>query len=171
MVPCISDFKNYCNFEKLKQLIEDDIDYDTFNDAYEEQTNRLKKLIKLEFLGNGCSRACFKINDNYVAKVPLGSEGIEANYSESKLLKFLEEKNLGILKKYLCPIIENSEDILLFPMCERINPKKIKNKLQEIENKFAQHGIVFSDLWYIENFGILNGKIVIIDYADWNYGK
>lgn len=163
--------------EVIKRIVEkDEYDYlhlcvmnevDTQITFYKSQ--ELSYELQLDLLANGFYKGVFNIGDKYVAKVFV-NEGYKNAHTEVLLYKYIERKCPELLQM-LCPIVAYDKHFVIMEKAVPCNQKDtIKNyHIDLILKKFKLHGIVFNDLAIRkENFGIVNGKIVIIDYDSWS---
>lgn len=142
-------------------------------------------IFELKSLANGCSRVAVKFGD-YVAKVcTQQGEWGSANDRELELVSYVIEIGREDLLKYLVPIVGevNSKRyseclVAVMPLCKHLSEveisfEEILKTKQEIRNAFYEAGIKLEDTNSINNYGIHEGQIKLLDYAEWyklNYG-
>lgn len=125
-----------------------------------------------KYIGDGSSRKVFDLKNGYVIKVAKNMAGIEQNRMESKISK---SDNTGLFAKvkYSSPNYEfiimkkakKVDDILwvwsyfgVFDAVEFLN----LGELQRIKYKYD---LMLNDLNRASSWGIVDGKMVIIDYG------
>lgn len=145
---------------------------ETWKEELEEcSLDRAEKIAEMFYagiLGNGDRRVCLYYED-YVIKVPLESCNRESNEREVSLFEFLKDKSE--LADYLCPILAYKDDLLVVPLCNEldIDEEEFYKLRNSIVYKFECEGIKFTDLDAQHQFGVLDGKVVILDYEDYEF--
>lgn len=151
------------------------LDYDGDNDLCGTRSETFAIDFELELLGSGYYRGVFRLTDKYCIKVQLHSGCTnDSNKKEYKLYKHLKAEKPE-LSKLLLPVLYSNEYLSVYPICEPLDSTNLvlNNFLVESLYKlFEKNGVLLSDLNYRpDNFGIYDGNLVIIDYADWMFVK
>lgn len=138
----------------------------------EDSTDRAEKIsemFSMGRLGNGDRRVCCYYED-LIVKLPLESCNTESNYNEYSLYEYIKSSYPEMLE-YLCPVLAYKNDLLVVPICDELDMEYDSEEFfdlrKEILDKFLACGIEFTDLDAPHQFGVLNGKIVIVDYEDY----
>lgn len=125
----------------------------------------LRKRKGKSFLGEGSSRTVYEI-DGYIIKKAKNKRGRVECANES----WLYENIVDAIKPYLCPVLTFINGHIIMQKAETLSKELFEN---EVKNTF-QHVIDFLvdtydiddfDLYHHFNWGLLDGKPVIIDYG------
>lgn len=166
----IKDIDDYLDYTlKTVEEWEEEIGYDFFSDhfdIYEDLVEELKDGIGLPLLGYGTHRATFDLGDTII-KIPLFKED-GCNDNEWKLY----ERYGGIINKDTINLpIYKYNQILEFPKAELFSEGDItENRIFSIiERMFINHEpkIIIDDVSRYDQWGIVDGKIKLLDFADW----
>lgn len=132
------------------------------------RVEKISNMFNLGLVGNGDRRLCGYYED-YVIKMPIESCYKESNEKENDLFNFLKDKS--DLVDLLCPILCYKDDLIVTPLCEELemDEDEFYKMLEDILFKFECIGVKFTDLEAQHQFGVLNGKIVILDYEDYEF--
>ena len=167
-----------CNMDKISYVQNKDENsfrpLDVESDSEEltyYKSQELSYLLQLDLLGNGFYKGVFNIGNRYVTKVLLNKEHTITIMKEVLLYKYIERECPKLLS-LLCPIVAYGEDFVLMEKAEPCDLNcTIRNyHIDCILKLFENYGIKFNDLKERkDNFGIINGKIVITDYDSWGF--
>lgn len=119
---------------------------------------------KMEFINDGGFRAVFKIDD---MAIKVATSMNSSNRNEVRLIEHLNVKNKELLS-YICPILAYNDNIVIAKLCDVCT--SYGKEESEIMDKFLYNHIFFSELAVEDiskDLGLLDGQLVIIDYADW----
>lgn len=123
-------------------------------------------------LGYGSARRVFDLNNGYVVKVAKNRKGIAQNIVEFQISR---ESLNPIIARIIC--ISEDARYLIMEKVERLrnfsyvlqyyNVNSISELLTKanIIDLFEHYHIVISDLHRMSNWGITNGRPVVIDYG------
>jgi hypothetical protein len=128
-----------------------------------------------KFIGEGARRRVYDLGNGNVLKVAKSKYGIRSNKREIKTYKTAPSQ----VRKYIAKIRDHDVEYrwlvmknyqLLFP-----KTKKYKRKLHKVKTKFKKNGIIPYEAYSqgepnLQNLRIKNnGKIVVIDYGNFEY--
>lgn len=137
--------------------------------------NKLMYNIKLgyyECIGYGSSRQVFDLGNGYVIKVAINRAGIEQNIEEYRISNIdnsgLFAKVVQASKKFKIIVMEKANIInnisYVFKYFNVKNRKEFLN-LPQLKGIQEKYNLVSSDLYRESSWGIIDRKIVIIDYG------
>lgn len=120
------------------------------------------------------SRAVFIINDHVVVKIAKNNCGVEQNWAEQQVYEQLQDHHkqhfaklhvqycIGGTANFMERVQTRKEDIKAFNSAYKQRFKKLK-----IHNQIANDlGVMYNmDLRHHTNFGIKNGRLVVLDYG------
>lgn len=124
------------------------------------------------YIGLGSSRQVFDLRNGYVIKVAINSAGISQNQSEYRIS--CEDKS-GLFAKVVR--VSNDFRFLMMEKADKVynisevyEYFNVKGKdelfnLEELKNIFKDNNLLTGDLNRKSNWGIINGRPVIIDYG------
>lgn len=161
----------------IEEIIEDiiyDFDYEEYEDKdtllmVAELASRFSVQSNLELIAIGGSRGVFKLTEDTVMKVNFEEGYIDNTATGENALWELVNSNSEFheLSKYLVPIKSHNNRVTVMPLCNKVNHEH-KDEISEICTKFKEKGIHLFDVdGNLNNAGILNGKVVILDYDEW----
>ena len=124
------------------------------------------------YIGSGSGRQVFDLGNGYVVKVAKNKAGIAQNTVEYKI-SFNDKSNL------FSKVIKASNDFRLVIMRKankiynisyvweyfNVTNKRELFNLKEMQNIKRQHNLLLNDLNRVSSWGIINGRLVIIDYG------
>ncbi|WP_300381641.1 hypothetical protein [Clostridium sp.] len=130
------------------------------------------KLGIYRYIGSGSSRKVFDLGNGYVVKVAKNNAGFAQNKMEYKISS-TDTSNL------FANVIQASDDFyaLVMQKADKINNFsyvsdyfKVRNiaevlRLKEFQDIYYKYNLLLNDLRTINNWGIINGRPVIIDYG------
>ena len=167
---------------KYKSIVDTDIDT-ALNDKRQVRVKQILNTISLptEFINSGCYRLTLNYRDSLAIKVSLfRNNSID---KEVKLLKLLQDEKLTKLSNYLCPVLASNNYVGIYPLCkpsecfivtgidgvrtivDGCEPSDML--ISTITNKFDVEDILLSDVSRKDQWGFLDNKLVLLDYADW----
>jgi hypothetical protein len=130
-----------------------------------------------KFIGEGARRRVYDLGNGNVLKVAKSKYGIKSNKREIRTYKSAPSQ----VKKYIAKIRDHDDQYrwlvmknyqLLFPQT-----KKYKKKLRKVKTRFKRNGIIPYEAYSqgepnLQNLRIKkNGKIVVIDYGNFEHRK
>lgn len=124
------------------------------------------------YIGSGSSRQVFDLRNGYVIKIAINRAGISQNQSEYKI-------SCNNQSDFFAKVIRASTDFrfLIMEKADKIyniseiwDYFNVKSKselfnLEELKNILDENNLLVGDLDRESNWGIINGKPVIIDYG------
>lgn len=127
---------------------------------------------KYKYIGTGSGRRVFDIGDGYVAKVAKNHKGIDQNKAEYSIAY----RTNSVL---LAPIFGISDDfnILIMMQAEKIkcisivwNYYNVSNNyelshMNELQDIISENNLIEADLFRPMNWGLIDGRPVVIDYG------
>lgn len=123
-------------------------------------------------IGNGSSRKVFDLGNGYVIKNATNLAGIEQNYEEYNISVF---DNTGIFAnvieaydKYKIIVMEKAKrvkNIKFIYKCYNVKNRIEFMCLPEINSLCEKYDLVINDLCKDSSWGIIKGRLVIIDYG------
>lgn len=124
------------------------------------------------YIGSGSSRKVFDLGNGYVAKVAKNAAGIAQNKMEYKISS-TDSSNLfaeviEISKDSSTLIMKKADKIYNFSyVCHYFKVRSIIDvlKLKRFQNIECRYNLLLNDLRRTSNWGIINGRPVIIDYG------
>lgn len=160
-----------CNHDNYNQYL---AYLETWKEELEESSSldRVEKICNMFMMGsigNGDRRVCCCYEDVLI-KLPLESCHKESNYNEWSLHEYVKASYPELLED-LCPILAYKNDLIVVPVCDELDMEYDSDEFFELRkkilDKFLEYGIEFTDLDAPYQFGMLDGKIVILDYEDY----
>ncbi|SKA77578.1 hypothetical protein SAMN05443428_10240 [Caloramator quimbayensis] len=142
-----------------------------FNRIYDMELYEIQR--SFPYLGEGISRAVFAVNNDYVVKV---AKDLDGDY-QCKVEYYVYTHTNKILKDYLCPIVWYKRGMIAMPRAiplsyyirePYIDISKVRSDrnsyedLIRLSNKF---NLLFEDIVSTSSWGILNNRMVLIDYG------
>lgn len=125
-----------------------------------------------KYIGSGSSRQVFDLRNGYVIKVAINSAGILQNQSEYRISckdkSGLFAKVVRVSNDFRILIMEKAEKIYnISRVYEYFNVKSKEElfNLEELKNIFKENNLLTGDLNRESNWGVINGRPVIIDYG------
>ena len=121
---------------------------------------------KVEYLGAGAFRSVYKIDDKIIK---IRNWNNTSNKEEIDLVKHAKSTSAKILE-YIRPVLAYNDNIIIAQYGEICTQSDIET-ITSIINKLLNNNIFIDDLVFKrpEQFVKINGKIVVGDYADWEY--
>lgn len=123
-------------------------------------------------LGAGSGRNVYDIGDGYVAKVARNRKGLAQNEAEYQISvsddSGLFANIVAATPNLRITIMEKAEPLRHFTAVLRYYHARSKRELYHIplmQSAMAMHSLIFPDLCRKENWGVVNGRPVIIDYG------
>lgn len=117
----------------------------------------------LEFLGSGATRGVFALSDSTVLKLAIDSEGSDANKTECSVWKTVHPRQ----RPWLAPIYECAEDYSWLVMARtELIPEELKSEVSFYEKAGISRDLGILDTGLLEQWGYLDGRIVLIDYGE-----
>ncbi len=127
---------------------------------------------KYSLIGYGTGRVVYDLGNGYVVKVAKNKKGIAQNKAENQIYSMNDTE-------YFAKILAVSEDFrfLIMEKAERISSISVVWRHFQVRNnrelfrlsifqKFVtQYHLIMGDLYRRSSWGIVNGKLVIIDYG------
>lgn len=124
------------------------------------------------YIGSGSSRKVFDLGNGYVVKVAMNMAGIAQNKTEymisfnnssglfAKVMKVSKDFRLLIMKK-----ARKIRDI--WDLCRYFNVSSTTELVcsKELQHISGKYNLLLGDLKRIDNWGIIDGDPVIIDYG------
>ena len=130
------------------------------------------KLGHYKYIGSGSCRKVFDLRNGYVIKVAKNSAGIAQNKSEYKIStedkSNLFAKVIQVSEDYALLIMQKADKISSISYVWRyfnVTSKKQLFKLKELQNIKKNYELILDDFSRKSNWGMINGKCVIIDYG------
>lgn len=163
-VSFITSHQNYQKYLDYLETYEDEFEGDSLHRA-----EVISNLFHMGVVGSGDRRVCCYYED-YVIKMPIESDTIESNKKEVDLFNSLKDNKE--LLDLLCPILYHDDKFIVTPFCEEFymeDDDEFFAMCEDVISKFKSAGIKFIDLYAQHQFGILDGKIVILDYEDYEF--
>ena len=139
-------------------------------DIYEIERNLRGK--KYKYLGKGSSRRVFDMRNGYVLKVAINEAGIAQNKAEYHIYHSDETgifaEVIDELKEYKYLIMKKARKIKEFKSVLKYfgvsNKDSLKN-LDVIKNIISRYDLVWKEFKKETSWGIVDEKVVIIDYG------
>lgn len=151
-------------------------DYDDSNALSYCKAQELSYILQLDLYGNGFYKGVYGISNNLCAKVLINDYNVDAINRECLLYNYVKREKPELLQ-FLAPILAYGDNFIITKNgtpCNMLDGRdKIivtKYHINTIINLFERNGIIFEDLENrIDNFGIIDGKLVIMDYDSWHF--
>lgn len=141
------------------------------NEDSSDRAEKICHMFNLGMVGHGDRRVCCYYED-YVIKLPLESCHYDSNENEVSLFNYLKDKHPNYLK-YICPIEEFREGLIVTPYCEDFDniysDDDILDLCDDYRKRFLDIGVEFTDLDGPQQLKVLGGDIVILDYEDYEF--
>lgn len=125
-----------------------------------------------EFIGIGSGRIVYDLENGYVVKVAKNNKGIAQNKTEYKISLSdntnLFAKILDVSENFKYLVMEKAvkiEDIFYVWKYFNVRNNKELYQVKELQNISSRYGLLLIDLRRPVNWGMLNGRPVIIDYG------
>ncbi len=125
-----------------------------------------------KFIGIGSGRIVYDLENGYVVKVAKNNKGIAQNKAEYKISLSdntnLFAKILGASENFKYLVMEKAVRIKdIYYVCKYFNVRNNKElyQVKELQNISSKYGLLLGDLRRSVNWGLLNGRPVIIDYG------
>lgn len=124
------------------------------------------------YIGSGSSRKVFDLGNGYVIKVAKNRAGVAQNKSEYNISYYdnsdLFAKVVQVSSDFYFLIMEKADKI--YNISEVFNYFKVIGKrglfqLNEMQNIKIKYNLVLADFNRKSNWGIINGRPVIVDYG------
>lgn len=126
----------------------------------------------LRHIGSGSSRDVYDLRNGYVLKIAKNSAGLAQNQEEYRISLmdvsglFAKVSNVSYDFKYL--IMRKARrigsDRYIFRFFNVTNRREFM-KLKEIRSIRDRYNLLWGDLLKVSSWGIIDGKVVIIDYG------
>lgn len=128
---------------------------------------------KYKFLGEGISRKVYALNDTLVIKVAKGEDGYLQNFVEHYVYTKADDE----FKKYLCPVVFYSKNILIMfkanpyinlfrkPLVDFSYLRDEKNVEDDIIYLGKKFKLFIEDLYSPSSWGYINDEYYLIDYG------
>ena len=127
---------------------------------------------KYKYIGSGSSREVFDLSNGYVIKVAKNKAGIEQNKTEFKISNNddfdIFADIIFAMSNYKYVVMEKAEKIKSINYVWRslnVYSKNEFSKLSLIRNIKYKYNLLVSDLVKVTSWGIINGRLQIIDYG------
>lgn len=124
------------------------------------------------YIGSGSSREVFDLGNGYVIKVAKNRAGVAQNKAEYNISHYdnsdLFAKVVQISSDFYYLIMEKAEKIYNISEVFKyfnVNGKRGLYQLNEMQNIKINYNLVLADFNRKSNWGIINGRPVIIDYG------
>ncbi|MDF2676204.1 MAG: hypothetical protein K0Q97_497 [Bacillota bacterium] len=139
-------------------------------DFYQISLNIERRYYK--FIGMGSGRIVYDLENGYVVKVAKNKKGIAQNKTEYKI-SLLDNTNLfakvlDVSENFEYLIMEKAikiNDIYYVWKYFNVRSNKQLYRVKELQNISYRYGLLLIDLRRPVNWGLLNGRPVIIDYG------
>jgi hypothetical protein len=123
-------------------------------------------------IGSGSGRNVYDIGDGYVAKVARNRKGLAQNEAEYEI-SVADESGLfaniiDATPNLRITIMEKAVPLHSFSTVWRYFGVRSNRQLYNIpliQSTMARHSLIFPDLCRAQNWGVVNGRPVIIDYG------
>lgn len=124
------------------------------------------------YIGSGSSRRVFDLENGYVAKIAKNRAGIAQNRMEYKISSIsssnLFAEVIDLSEDSSTLIMQKADKIYNFSyVCRYFKVRNINEVLQlkSFQNIEYRYNLLLTDLRRTSNWGIINGRPVIIDYG------
>jgi hypothetical protein len=139
-------------------------------DFYQISLNIERRYYK--FIGMGSGRIVYDLENGYVVKVAKNKKGIAQNKTEYKI-SLLDNTNLfakvlDVSENFEYLVMEKAikiNDIYYVWKYFNVRSNKQLYRVKELQNISYRYGLLLIDLRRPVNWGLLNGRPVIIDYG------
>lgn len=139
-------------------------------DFYQISLNIERQYYK--FIGMGSGRVVYDLDNGYVVKVAKNNRGIAQNKTEYKI-SLLDNTNLfakvlDVSENFEYLVMEKAikiNDIYYVWKYFNVRNNKQLYRVKELQNISYKYGLLLIDLRRPVNWGVLNGRPVIIDYG------
>lgn len=160
----VCNHKNYKEYLGYLETCKEELEEDS-----QDRVEKICNMFYMGSIGNGDRRVCCCYEDVLI-KLPLESCHKESNYNEYSLYEYVKA-SYPVMLEYLCPILAYKNDLVVVPVCDELEMEYDSDEFfelrEKIVDKFLECGVEFTDLDAPHQFGILDGKIVILDYEDY----
>ncbi len=123
-------------------------------------------------IGSGSGRNVYDIGGGYVAKVARNRRGLAQNEAEYQIsvsdASGLFANTVAATQDLHITVMERAEPLRHFSAVLRYYQARSSRDLYNIpliQSTLARHSLVFPDLCRKENWGVVNGRPVIVDYG------
>lgn len=142
-----------------------------FNRIYDMELYEIQR--NFPYLGEGISRIVFAINNDYVFKI---AKDLDGDYQCSVEYYVYSHVNKD-LKSYLCPIVWYKRGMIVMPRAiplsyfinqPYIDISKVRcdrNSYKDLVALSKKFDLLFEDIVSTSSWGILNNRMVLIDYG------
>lgn len=165
--------------EKVVEKTEEDYHIEYIDDSNELafcKAQEISYILQFDLYGNGFYKGVYGISNDLCVKVLLVNYGTDAINREWLLYNYIKREKPELLQ-FLAPILACGDNFLITKRgvpCNMLDWSDgiIVNKyhINSIIKLFKRNGIIFNDLENrIDNFGIIDGKLVIMDYDSWHF--
>lgn len=124
------------------------------------------------FIGSGSGRAVFDLGNGYVVKIAKNNRGIAQNVAEYQISSTDHSNFFAMIPQvsdnFNLLIMEKAERIMSFAVVRNyfnVNSNRELFRLKELRELSIKHNLILVDLLRPDNWGMLNGRPVIIDYG------
>lgn len=139
-------------------------------DFYQISLNIERQYYK--FIGTGSGRIVYELENGYVVKVAKNNKGFAQNKTEYKIALSdntnLFAKVLAVSENFKYLVMEKAikiSDIYYVWKYFNVRNNKELYRVKELKNISSKYGLLLIDLRRPVNWGLLNGRPVIIDYG------
>ena len=165
---------------KVVNKTEDDYfikDIDDSNELAFCKAQEIAYILQLDMYGNGFYKGVYELPNDLCAKILITDCDLDAIAREKLLYNYIKREKPELLQ-FLAPILACGDNFLITKRgvpCNMLDWSDdiIVNEyhINSIIKLFERNGIIFDDLENrIDNFGIIDGKLVIMDYDSWQFG-
>lgn len=164
---------------KVVDKVEDDYfikDTDDSNELAFCKAQEIAYILQLDMYGNGFYKGVYELPNDLCAKILITDCYLDAIAREKLLYNYIKREKPELLQ-FLAPILACGDNFLITKRgvpCNMLDCRDgiiaKKYHINSIIKLFERNGIIFDDLENrIDNFGIIDGKLVIMDYDSWNF--
>lgn len=148
-----------------------EIVYDSMKVDFDEIMLNLRR-DAYTLLGSGSGRDVYDIGGGHVAKVAINRRGLAQNEAEYQIFRRddsdLFANIIAATSDLRITIMEKAEPLHHFSAVLRYYGVRNDRQLQNIpliKRAIAKHSLLFPDLCRVQNWGVVDGRPVIIDYG------
>lgn len=164
---------------KVVEKIEDDY---FIKDTYDSnelsfcKAQEISYILQLDMYGNGFYKGVYELSNDLCVKILITDCDLDAIIREKLLFNYIKREKPELLQ-FLAPILACGDNFLITKRgvpCNKLDCHDgivvSKYHINSIIKLFERNGIIFEDLENrMDNFGIIDGKLVIMDYDSWQF--
>lgn len=127
---------------------------------------------KYRYIGSGSGREVYDLGNGYVVKAAKNKKGLAQNKAEYRISASSDSGLFARIKAvsddYIFLIMEKADSISYMPEVWDYFGVKSNSELQrikEIKKITKKYDLVNADFFKANNWGIINGRCVIVDYG------